>query len=119
MTEAQSVELVRDQVLPATRSLREIRQAIRDQAMSFPSQVPVFRHLHRPDIQWKIVLLYFVRGWPSAKIAERYGMTRARVVQLLRQWTARAISRGYIGAIPSERECRAAMGYAWLALAGA
>jgi hypothetical protein len=85
-------------------SLRFIRQAIRDHVISFPSQVPVFRHLHRPDIQWRIVLLYFVHGWSSVKIASRYGITRERVVQLLRQWAARAILRGYLDRIPKEPE---------------
>ncbi|MDP9055543.1 MAG: hypothetical protein M3N93_14775 [Acidobacteriota bacterium] len=65
----------------------------------------MFKHLHRIDIQWRIVMLYFVHNWPSEKIAVRYGMTRERVVQLLRQWTARAIVRGYLELIPSEREC--------------
>jgi hypothetical protein len=87
------------------RSIRSIRIAIRSHHLSFPSQVPVFMHLHRPDIQWRIVLLYFVHGWSSGKIGARYGMTRERVMQLLRQWTSRAILRGYLGRIPSEREC--------------
>jgi hypothetical protein len=80
-------------------TLRFIRDAIRSHAISFPSQVPIFKHLHRADIQWRIVVLYFVRGWPSRRIAARYGITRERVVQILRQWTARAISRGYLDRI--------------------
>src|ERR1700733_3609246 len=86
-------------------SLRFIRKAVRSQSVSFPAQVPVFPHLHRADIQWRIVLLYFVHGWPSRKIASRYGMTRARVAQLLRQWTLRAILRGYVDRIPGESDC--------------
>jgi hypothetical protein len=86
-------------------SLRLIRTSIRSQRLSFPSQVPVFQHLHRPDIQWRIVLLYFVRGWSSVRIAARYGMTRERVMQLLRQWIAKAIRRGYVERIPTEQEC--------------
>ena len=81
-------------------TLRSIRKAIQSHLISFPSQVPVFRHLHRTDIQWRIVLLYFVHGWTSGKIALRYGLTRERGVQLLRQWTARAILRGYLDRIP-------------------
>jgi hypothetical protein len=84
-------------------SLRVIRKAVRSHSLSFPSQVPVFAHLHRPDIQWRMVLLYFVHGWPSRKIASRYGMTGKRVTQLLRQWTSRAMLRGYMERIPSER----------------
>lgn len=41
----------------------------------------------------------------AEKIAERYGITRNRVGQLLRQWTSRAISRGYPERIPSLGEC--------------
>jgi hypothetical protein len=52
-----------------------------------------------------MVLLYFVHGWSSGEIAERYGITRNRVGQLLRQWTARAISRGYLERIPALGEC--------------
>jgi hypothetical protein len=84
-------------------NLRFIRKAVRSQSLSFPSQVPVFTHLHRPDIQWRMVLLYFVQGWPSRKIASRYGMSGKRVTQLLRQWTSRAMLRGYLDRIPSER----------------
>ncbi len=85
--------------------IRVLRAAIRGQRFSFPSQVPVFAHLHRIDIQWRIVVLYFVQCWSSGKIAERYGITRKRVVQILRQWTSRAIARGYVGRIPPLSEC--------------
>lgn len=83
-------------------AINEIRQAIWQQKLSFPSQVPVFVHLHRPDIHWRIALLYFVRGWPVPRIAARYGLNRKRISQLLRQWTGRAIQLGYIEEIPSE-----------------
>jgi hypothetical protein len=86
-------------------TLRSIRESIRGHRVSFPSQVPVFSQLHRPDIQWRIVILYFIRGWSSVRIASRYGMTRERVMQLLRQWVARAIRRGYVETIPTDREC--------------
>ena len=67
--------------------------------MSFPAQIPVFRGLHRVDIQWRIVLLYFVRGWKPAVIGKRYGINHKRVLQLLRQWTERAIFLGYVSQI--------------------
>jgi DNA-binding transcriptional regulator LsrR (DeoR family) len=73
--------------------------------MSFPAQVPMLKNLQRPDIQWRIALLYFVRGWSSNTIAARYGITRERVAQLLRQWTSQAIKRGYVDRIPTEKEC--------------
>ncbi len=83
-------------------NLRLIRKAIHNKKISFPSQVPVLSHVHRPDIHWRIVLLYFVRGWPTVQIADRYGITRERVIQILRQWTARAQLRGYLVEIPPE-----------------
>jgi hypothetical protein len=86
-------------------SLRSLRSAVRSHDISFPSQVPVFRHLHRPDIQWRIVLLYLVQGWSSQQIGARYGITRKRVAQLVRQWTSHARLRGYLEPIPSEEEC--------------
>jgi hypothetical protein len=85
--------------------IRSIRAAIWNQAVSFPAQVPVFMNLHRADIQWRIVALYFVQGWSSVRIAKRYGVTSKRVAQILRQWTSRAIARGYLGLIPSLSEC--------------
>src|ERR1700733_10911440 len=85
--------------------IRAIRAAIWNQAVSFPAQVPVFMNLHRADIQWRIAVLYFVQGWSSVRIARRYGVTNKRVAQILRQWTSRAIDRGYLGLIPSLSEC--------------
>lgn len=85
-------------------SLSVVREQVRSCRISFPAQVPVFTRLHRPDIQWRIVVLYFVRGWSSAKIALRYGVTRERVRQILRQWTVRARTHGYMDLVPSEKE---------------
>src|SRR5215469_1039910 len=87
-------------------SLRFIREQIRSHRISFPSQIPVFPRLHRADIQWRIVVLYFVRGWSSARIGERYGITRERVRQILRQWVSRALLHGYMDKIPAEKDFR-------------
>lgn len=81
-------------------TIRAVRTAIRKHRLSFPSQVPVFSHLHRPEIQWRIVLLYFVRGWSQLRIGRRYGMTTRRVGQLARQWARQAIELGYVDHIP-------------------
>jgi hypothetical protein len=86
-------------------TLRVIRKAVQCHNIAFPSQVPVFLHLPRPDIQWRIVLLYFVHAWPVRRIASRYKLTKERIIQILRQWTYRALSLGYLGRIPTEREC--------------
>jgi len=85
--------------------IRAIRAAIWNQAVCFPAQVPVFMNLHRADIQWRIAVLYFVRGWSSIRIAKRYGVTSKRIGQIIRQWTSVAIDRGYLGLIPSLSEC--------------
>ena len=81
-------------------SIRIVRTAIRKHRLSFPAQVPVFLNLYRPEIQWRIAVLYFVRGWSRFKIAERYGITTRRVGQLARQWTSMAMELGYVDQIP-------------------
>jgi hypothetical protein len=84
-------------------SIRVVRTAIRKHRLSFPSQVPVFREVNRPELQWRIVLLYFVRGWSQFRIGQRYGMTTRRVGQLARQWIGHAIKLGYVDHIsPAE-----------------
>jgi hypothetical protein len=82
-----------------------VRAAIRQRRLTFPSQVPIFKHLQRPDIQWRIVLLYFVHGWKAKDIARRYGISCKRVSQLLRQWVGRAVQLGYVARIPRAEEC--------------
>jgi Sigma-70, region 4 len=86
-------------------TVRGIRTGVRNRWIAFPSEIPVFACPERPDVQWRIVSLYFVRGWATKNIASRYGVTRERVMQILRQWTARAISRGYVDVIPRELRC--------------
>jgi hypothetical protein len=81
-------------------SLNELRHKIRQNRVSFPSQVPVFEKHDRPDIQRKAVQLYFLFGWSCKRIAERYGLLRQRVQQILSTWKRRAIQMGYIQEIP-------------------
>ena len=73
-----------------------LRQAVLENLVSFPSQVPSFGKQIRPALQQYIVLLYFVRGWPTDQIANRYGLGQARIVQILTTWRIRAINAGYI-----------------------
>jgi hypothetical protein len=84
------------------QSLRadQLRIAIRNNLVSFPSQVPVFERHDRPDLQRRIVQLYFVLGWSCATIAARYGMLRQRIGQVLSTWKRRAVEMGYIQYIP-------------------
>jgi hypothetical protein len=78
---------------------RVLRQAVQENLVSFPSQVPVFLKQARPDLQQKLVLLYFVGGWTMDRIAERYGLGRQRMGQILTAWRTSAVKEGYIQAI--------------------
>ena len=77
-----------------------LRSAIRNNEVSFPSQVPTFPKHDRPDVQQKLAQLYFVLGWNSPRIGARYGLSRLRVHQILNTWTRRAVEAGYIQSIP-------------------
>jgi hypothetical protein len=78
----------------------QIREALRMNSVSFPSQVPVFDRVDRPDLQQKFAQLYFVLGWSCGRIAVRYGIVRQRAGQILNAWTRRAVETGYIETIP-------------------
>jgi hypothetical protein len=81
----------------------DLRSAIRRNLVSFPSEIPVFPKQTRCDIQWRIVQLYFVRGWRLEEIAPRFELCRERVRQILNSWRVQAIHSGYIQPIDPER----------------
>jgi DNA-binding response OmpR family regulator len=81
-------------------SLQRLRTAIQRAEVSFPSQMPVFNRQSRADIQWRVVVLYFVRNWSSKALGQRYGVTMTRVRQILSQWVRRATALGYLQEIP-------------------
>jgi hypothetical protein len=81
---------------------RALRAAIQENRVSFPAQAPVFRNHSRSDVQWRISVLYFVRGWSIRSLAERYNICSARVQQLLSSWRKYAVSASYIQEIPPE-----------------
>jgi hypothetical protein len=81
-------------------SLNSLRAAIRANRVSFPAQVPVFHKHDRPDLQRQMVQLYFVLGWNCDQIADRYGLIRQRVQQILNTWKRRAAQTGYVQHIP-------------------
>jgi len=64
--------------------------------------IPIFPYQYRADIQWRLVELYFIRGWSTKKLAERYGVTSRRIQQSLQHWVVSAMERGYLQAIPPE-----------------
>ena len=78
----------------------QLREAIRGNLVSFPSQVPIFKKLDRPDLQQKAVQLYFVLGWNCERMAARYGVNESRIRQVLTAWKRRAVELGYIQYIP-------------------
>jgi hypothetical protein len=87
-------------------SLNELRGKIRRNRVSFPSQVPTFAKHDRPDLQRKTVQLYFLFGWSCSRIAQRYGVLRQRIQQILSTWKRRAIQMGYIQEIPPAMPAR-------------
>jgi hypothetical protein len=79
-----------------------LRRAIRMNIVSFPSQIPSFPKGSQADMQWRMVLLFFVRGWSVAKIAERFQVPRHRVWKLLNEWSVRAMAQGHVQVIDPE-----------------
>jgi hypothetical protein len=75
---------------------RALQIAVRRNLVCFPSQVPVFGKKPRRDVQWRLAVLYFIRGWSTREIAERYGLTRERCGQIITDWRIRAVNMGYI-----------------------
>jgi hypothetical protein len=80
--------------------IRDVREAIRANHVSFPSQVPTFQNNERPDLQRKLAQLYFVLGWNCGNIGARYGLDPVWVQHILNTWKNRAVKAGYIQHIP-------------------
>jgi hypothetical protein len=78
---------------------RVVRAGIRNNLITFPSEVPVFKKTTRPDLQAKIAVLYFVMGWSTERIGERYRIGRQRVSQIVTTWRIRAVRQGFIQVI--------------------
>lgn len=81
---------------------REIQTLIRGNFVCFPAQAPIFGERPRRDLQWRFAVLYFVRGWSTRVIAERYGLRRERCGQIISDWRIRAIALGYIQDVTPE-----------------
>jgi hypothetical protein len=77
-----------------------LQNAVRRNLVSFPAQAPVFVRQSRPDIHWRVAVLYFVHGWSLGAIAGRYGLTTSRAGQIARAWRKASITAGYIQEIP-------------------
>jgi len=88
--------------LDSEKKNRALRRAVQENQVSFPAQVPVFEKQSRPDLQRKIAVLYFVRGWTMTDIATRYSFARQRVGQIITAWRTRAELEGYLQRIELE-----------------
>jgi hypothetical protein len=87
---------------PINPGTKLLRRAIRKNIVSFPSQIPAFTR-HPPDgMQWRMVLLFFVRGWSLTDIAARFKVPTHRVCQLVNNWSVRALALGYVEIIDPE-----------------
>jgi hypothetical protein len=71
-----------------------LRRAIRENSLSFPSRVPPLLKTSSNDMQWRVVLLYFVRGWSSGEICVRFHVPRHRIRQILKDWSVKALALG-------------------------
>jgi transposase-like protein len=80
--------------------LTRLREQIRANRVSFPAQIPVFVRNAPPDLQFRSIQLYFLRGWSCEKIARRYGYSRFYIWQIINEWKRHAVSLGYIQTIP-------------------
>jgi hypothetical protein len=90
----------------AQMRISALRSAIQTNQVSFPAQTPCFNQ-SRADIQWRLVQLYFVRGWNCVQLARRYNLTRQRIEQLLAEWVDSASTLGYLQEIPAPAEIAA------------
>jgi hypothetical protein len=81
----------------------ELRAAIWKHQVSFPSQIPTFSKHTRPDVQRKLVQLYFICGWSGPKIRARYDLSAQRFQQILSTWKRRALELGFIQTIPPDQ----------------
>ena len=81
----------------------ELRAAIWKHQVSFPSQIPTFSKHTRPDLQRKLVQLYFICGWSGPKIRARYDLSAQRFQQILSTWKRRALELGFIQTIPPDQ----------------
>ena len=84
-----------------TLQSHELREAVRTNRVTFPSQAPAWQKQSRGDIQWRLAVLYFVRGWSLFAIAHRYGLSRERAGQIVRAWRILSVKHGYIQEIPA------------------
>jgi hypothetical protein len=105
MHEKQDISVIKSQARLHTTihpGSKLLRRAIRRNLVSFPSQIPVFSTQPPDGMHWRIVLLFFVRGWSLTDIAGRFKVPTHRVCQILNFWPVRALALGYVEVIDPE-----------------
>ena len=83
-----------------------LREAIRSNAVTFPSQVVWFGGCGNGEVGRRVVQLYFVSGWPVARICDRYLLSKTEVHRILREWRHRAVAVGFLQEIQSDSQER-------------
>ena len=104
MDEKQNVSEISEERLqiPVHPGSETLRRAVRGNIVSFPSQIPSLLKQPAADTQWRIVLLFFVRGWSASRIAARFNVPRHRIWKILNGWSVRALALGHIQVIDPE-----------------
>ena len=87
---------------PAYPGIAFLRRAIRENTVSFPSQVPLLLEDFPSGMQWRTELLYFVHGWSSSQIALRFRVPKHRIWKIVEQWAVRALNHGYLQLIDAD-----------------
>jgi hypothetical protein len=75
---------------------RSLQTAVRGNLASFPSQAPSFGKYPLKQIQWRLAVLYFVRGWSQRELARRYGVSARRCGQIISDWRIHAVGLGCV-----------------------
>jgi hypothetical protein len=79
-----------------------LRRAVRENIVSFPSQIAPFLRNPPADMQCRVVVLFFVHGWSSVDIAARFNVPKHLIWGVLNDWSVRALALGYIQVIDPE-----------------
>ena len=87
---------------PASFSNALLREAIKTNAVSFPSQTPCLAGNPAADLHWRIAQLYFVSGWSIGRICTRHRLSKQMVRSILSQWRLRAVAAGFVQDIQPE-----------------
>lgn len=98
--EGRRLEIRRPPLVRVRRTMRQLRTAILNNEVAFPSPTPQFHGQYRSHIQWRVAVLFLIHGWSCTQLAARYGVSRGRIWLFIQSWIDRAIDLGYLQDIP-------------------